>query len=312
MSALRRPRVVETLRARARARLLTAVSGDPAGTAPWVLALAEGEDRGLFAEDGAAWTVHAGTGTLVAGIRALLLQALHPGAMAGVHDHSRYREDTAGRLAGTVRWVLTMTYASRGQVERELTRVSRFHARVNGTYEGADASPRAYSANDRDLVEWVHIAFADAFLTAQEHFGTAIPGGPDAYVREWALAGELMGAADPPTTAAALRARIAGLAIRGELRGDERVREVVRFLRRPPFGRASAPAYRLLFAGAVATIPREYRRMLGVRRLPLPVLTATRVLVRLIDSILGDGPRAPDYARARLRRLDALGVPTRG
>ena len=193
-----------------RARLLTAVAGHPDGTAPYVLALAEGDDAGYFAEDSAPWIVHAGMGTFVAGIRALLLQALHPGAMAGVHDWSRYREDPIGRLAGTVRWIVTLTYGSRAQADRELGRVGRFHARVAGEYRTGSGESRTYSATDGDLVDWVHIAFADAFLTCHERWGGAIPGGADAYVREWATAGRLMGVDSPPESAAELRARLDG------------------------------------------------------------------------------------------------------
>jgi Uncharacterized protein conserved in bacteria len=291
-----------------RARLLTAVAGHPDGTAPYVLALAEGDDAGYFAEDSAPWIVHAGMGTFVAGIRALLLQALHPGAMAGVHDWSRYREDPIGRLAGTVRWIVTLTYGSRAQADRELGRVGRFHARVAGEYRTGSGESRTYSATDGDLVDWVHIAFADAFLTCHERWGGAIPGGADAYVREWATAGRLMGVDSPPESAAELRARLDGYLERGDLRGDERVADVVRFLRRPPFTGSLGIAYRILFAGAVATIPRPYRRMLGLRRSPLPVVTLTRAALWIAGRAIGRGPRAQDFARQRLRRLEAGAV----
>ncbi len=288
-----------------RARLLTAVAGHPDGTAPYVLALADGDDAGYFAEDSAPWIVHAGMGTFVAGIRALLLQALHPGAMAGVHDWSRYREDPLGRLSGTVRWMVTLTFGSRAQADAELGRVGRFHARVAGEYRDGAGATRAYTATDAELVDWVHVAFADAFLTCHERWGGAIPGGADAYVREWATAGRLMGVASPPESAADLRDRRDGYLRRGALRGDERVADVVRFLRRPPFTGALGIAYRVLFAGAVATIPRPYRRMLGLRRTPLPVVTLTRMALWFAGRAIGSGPRAQDFARLRLRRLEA-------
>lgn len=290
---------------RLRARLLTALSGDPDGTPPWVRELAEGDDTGWFAEDGPAWTVHAGMGTMVAGIRALLLQALHPGAMAGVHDWSRYRDDPIGRLTGTVRWVICLTYGSRAQAERETARVGRFHRKVQGSYRAAEGEERSYSASDADLVEWVHLAFTDAFLTCHQAWGGPIPGGPDAYVDEWATAGRLMRVPDPPRTEAELRRRLDAHLENGTLRRDERVDDVVRFLRRPPFpdSRSMSLAYRVLFASAVATIPRRYRRLLGVRRTPLPVVTTTRAVLALTARALGSGPRAQDFARRRLRRL---------
>lgn len=263
-----------------RARLLLPLSGDPDGTPPWVLRLERGEDRGLFAEDGAAWAVHAGIPTLVAGIRALLLQALHPGAMAGVHDWSRYSEDPLGR-------------------------VGRFHATVRGEYDAADGSRRSYSAEDADLVEWVHLAFTDAFLVAHTTWGGAIPGGPDAYVSEWATAGRLMGVTRPPVSVSDLHARMDGLLAAGTLCGGERVDDVVRFLRTVPLEGSLRFGYRILFEGAVATIPREYRRLLGLRRSWLPAVTATRLVLFVAQRALGTGPRAHDMARRRLRRLEA-------
>ena len=285
-----------------RARLLTALSGDPDGTPHWVRALADGDDAGYFADGGAVWTVHAGTGTFVAGIRALLIQALHPGALAGVHDFSRYREDPIGRLTGTVRWIICVTYGSTEQAARETARVARLHERVQGSYESTKG-PKSYSAADADLVEWVHLAFTEAFLGAHERWGGAIPGGPDAYVREWAQAGRLMHLADPPLSEAELHARMSGYLSRGELRRDERVDDVVRFLRGVPFTGPMRVAYRVLFAAAVASLPREYRRLLGLRRSPLPVITITRLVLAVSARALAAGPRAQDFARQRLRRL---------
>lgn len=270
-------------------------------------ALAEGDDAGYFADGGAVWTVHAGTSTLIAGIRALLIQALHPGALAGVHDHSRYRDDPMGRLSGTVRWIICVTYGSTEQAQRETARVARLHQRVRGTY-GASGGERAYTADDADLVEWVHLAFTDAFLGAHRIWGGPIPGGADAYVREWAQAGRLMRVAEPPTTEAELRRRLDGFLARGELRRDERVDDVVRFLRRVPLPGSMGVTYRLLFAAAVASLPRPYRHLLGLRRAPFPVITLARLALAASTRALGSGPRAQDFARARLARLAGSGA----
>lgn len=285
-----------------RARLLTALAGDPDGTPAWVRAIADGDDDGWFPDGGAVWTVHAGTATFVAGIRALLIQALHPGALAGVHDFSRYREDPIGRLTGTVRWIICVTYGSTTQARSETARVGRMHQRVEGTYT-TDAGPRAYSASDAGLVEWVHIAFTEAFLGAHERWGGPIPGGPDAYVRGWAISGRLMRVAEPPETVAEMRARMDGYLERGELRRDERVDEVVRFLRDVPFTGTMRLAYRVLFAAAVASLPKRYRALLGLRRTILPVVTLTRIVLAVSERALGSGPRAQDFARERHRRL---------
>ena len=286
--------------------MLTALSGDPDGAPTWVQALADGDDAGYFAEGGPAWTVHSGTATFVAGIRALLVQALHPGPMAGVHDWSRYRDDPLGRLSGTVRWIICLTYGSRAQADAESARVGRLHTRVTGDYVDGAGVAQAYSASDPGLSDWVHLAFTDSFLTCHETWGGGIPGGSDAYVAEWATAGRLMRVDDPPVTEAELRRRLDAYLEAGALRSDERVRDVVRFLRRSPFHGSPLMtiAYRLLFASAVATIPRRYRKLLGVRRSPLPVVTMTRFVLAASLRTLSSGPRAQDYARLRLRRLE--------
>jgi len=122
-------------------------------------------------------------------------------------------------------------------------------------------------------------------------------------VHDWATAGRLMGVDDPPVTADGLRARRDAYLEDGTLRGDERVADVVRFLRRPPFSGQLGVAYRLLFAAAVSTIPTPYRRMLGLRRSILPVRTLTRFALFAAQRAIGSGPRAQDFARRRLRRL---------
>ena len=96
-----------------------------------------------------------------------------------------------------------------------------------------------------------------------------------------------------------------GLLVDGTLRGGARVDEVVRFLRDVPLDGSLRIGYRILFAGAIAAIPRVYRRLLGVRRSWLPVVTATRLVLWIAQRSLGTGPRAHDIARIRLRRLDA-------
>jgi len=242
-------------------------------------------------------------GTLVAGIRALLMQALHPGAMAGVHDWSRYREDPLGRLMGTVRWIVVTTFGSTEQAQRETERVTRFHRRVVGEYRANDGRLRAYEAGDPDLLRWVHLAFADAFLGCHLEWGGPIPGGADAYVREWATAGELMGVTDAPRSYAELRAQLASY--RSQLRRDERVDDVVRFIRKPPLSPRLSSAYGLLFAGAVASMPVEYRLLLGLRRSPLPVKLMTRVALHGAARALGSGPSAADIAMQRIQRLRA-------
>jgi len=246
--------------------------------------------------------------TMVAGIRAMLMQTLHPGAMAGVHDWSRYREDPLGRLSGTIQWLVTVTFADTTLAELESSRVARFHDRVAGTYVDAQGVERSYSAGDPELLSWVHVVFTDAFLASHTLWGGDIPGGADAYVREWATAGKLVGVPNPPRSEGELRAQLAAFSDAGILKSDERVAEAVRFIRNPPLRRSMMPAYRVMFAGAVASLPEEYRRMLGLRRSRLPVVWATGVVLGAVRRLLGSSSTSEDAARLRIARL--RGAPT--
>jgi len=287
--------------------LLETLTGQSTGTPAWVDALADGTDPGFFAPGSATWAVHGDKPTLIAGIRALLTQASHPGALAGVHDHSRYRDDPFGRLAGTIRWIFTVSYGSREDALAATDWVKRIHQKVKGTYPGPDGVPVQYSADDPDLLRWVHLAFTDAFLGAHLVWGTKpIPGGADAYVREWALAGELMGVAEPPRTHAELRAQLREYYDAGVLRRDERVDDVVRFLRTPPLPRAVRASYPVLFRGAVASLDDEYRDLLGLARPRGPVIPAAKLVLAASSVVLGKTSTAETAALERLRKLSVV------
>jgi uncharacterized protein (DUF2236 family) len=284
-----------------RGYLLTAFSGSADGAPPWVAQMEEGADEGYFGPGSAVWEVNGGTAVLVGGIRALLMQTLHPGAMAGVHDWSRYREDPLGRLAGTVRWVLTTTFDDRDGADAASAFVRGMHTRVTGTYTSADGQQTPYAAGDPDLVRWVHIVFADSFLSAHREFGGIIPGGPDRYISEWSIAGRLMGDTSPAKSASELRAQLA--AFRPQMVSDARVAEALKFIRHPPLSRSVMPGYRILFAGAVASLDPEYRRLLGLRRAWWPAKTATKVVLSALAWLLGRPSSSEVYARKRLDRL---------
>lgn len=289
-----------------RSHLLTTFSGNAEGRPHWVGPIEEGDDAGYFGPGSAAWAVHGGMATMVAGIRALLMQTLHPGAMAGVHDWSRYREDPLGRLSGTIQWLITVTFADTKLAGLESSRVARFHDRVAGTYLDARGVERPYAAGDPELLSWVHVVFTDAFLACEKLWGSDIPGGADAYVREWAIAGELVGVPTPPRSERELRAQLAAFSEAGALKSDERVAEAVRFIRNPPLRRSMMPAYRVMFAGAVASLPEEYRRMLGLRRSSLPAVWATGLVLGAVRMLLGSRSTSEDAARKRIARLDGL------
>jgi uncharacterized protein (DUF2236 family) len=296
-----------SVRDRMRSHLLQTLSGTDDGSPQWVLDLERGDDAGYFGPGSASWAVHGGMATMVAGIRALLVQALHPGAMAGVHDWSRYREDPLGRLTGTIRWLITVTFGDRATAERSSAMVRGLHRRVQGEYVDARGESRPYKASDPDLIEWVHLAFTDSFLACHELWESPIPGGADAYVREWAAAGRLIGMEHPPETAAELRSRLDAFARDGVLKSDDRVREIVRFIRNPPLARGMLPAYRIMFAGAVASLEPQHRRMLGLGKPPLLVVPATGAVLRSARGLLGERSTSEEAARSRIARLQREG-----
>ncbi|WP_346618456.1 oxygenase MpaB family protein [Blastococcus montanus] len=228
----------------ARARFRARVSGDPTGAPDWVRDIAEvGDGPGWFEPDGVVWWVHGDLATLVGGVAALLGQAAHPLALAGVRRHSAYLEDPWQRLAGTARWLVVTTFGSAELAEREASRVRRMHATVRGTTDDG----RAYPAGDPELLRWVHLAFTDALLAAQQAAGRPPAGrfGPrwaDAYVSEWARSARALGARDLPESEAELAEALASY--RPSL---EPVPEDLRdFLTAPP---GLSPAERVFYQG---------------------------------------------------------------
>ncbi|CAN7199691.1 oxygenase MpaB family protein [Arthrobacter sp. LjRoot78] len=296
------------------AELRQTFTGTRGAVPGWVPRLEEGDDAGYHLPGSAVWAVHGSMTTIVAGIRALLMQALHPGALAGVQDHSRFREDPLGRLAGTIRWIFTVSYGSTSAAHEASGFVLRLHESVRGDYVDAHGIARSYAANDPELLRWVHIAFTDAFLSAHKIWGRPIPGGPDAYVREWAHAGRLMGVDSPPLSEAEMREQLDSWYCAGDLRSDERVAEIVAFIRNPPLHPSLRPGYKMLFAAAVSSLEPKYRDMLGLRAprlgpFPLPVRFGTKVTLAVVGVALGGvrpggrmGP-SEQAARRRLRRL---------
>ena len=277
------------------------VSGDPSGAPEWVTALASGADVGYFGPLSAPWAVHGSLPTLVGGVRALLMQALHPAALAGVVQHSRYESDALGRLAGTTQWLTVVTFGDRAAADRECGRVRGLHRKVVGTFQ-TPTGVASYAASDPDLLRWVHVAFTDSFLATHLVWGGPIPGGPDAYVREWAKAGELVGVIDPPRTVAELKEQIAGYD--PVLAGGEASAATVDFIRNAPLPLPARVPYAGLFAGAVSTMPANHRALLGLPTVPL---TVTRPLVGALLGTLGLalGPASPSM-KAAAERIDTL------
>lgn len=208
-------------------------------------------DPGLFGPDSVTWRVHADfPGMLAGGLCALLLQALHPRALAGVWDHSDFRTDLVGRLRRTTAFVAGTTYAGTAQAERLIARVAAIHTRVRGTT--ADGLP--YAADDPGLLAWVHVTEAYAFLRGfNAYAGMPMPSGyDDRYFDESRRVAEALGACAVPASASAVDAYFART--RAALRFDARSREVIELLRRIRLPVPGATVSRDIFLGAGAAL----------------------------------------------------------
>nr|NLD40244.1 DUF2236 domain-containing protein [Actinomycetales bacterium] len=197
----------------------------------------------------------------VGGIRALLLQSLHPLAMAGVAGHSGYRDDPWGRLQRTSDYVATSTFATILDAEAMISRVRSIHQRIRGHLPDG----RAYAASDPHLLGWVHAAEIDSFLAAHQVYGATplTPAESDTYVEQAALTARILGVESPPTTYRELQLVLSSYG--GELEYSEATSDVIQLLiEEPPLPPALQPAYRMLAAGAVAILPATARRLLGL------------------------------------------------
>jgi uncharacterized protein (DUF2236 family) len=205
-----------------------------------------------FADGRPIRRVHADASMFVGGLRALLLQSLHPLAMAGVAEHSNYRGDPWGRLQRTSTFLAVTTFGAADDAQRAVDRVRGIHQRVHGI--AANGVP--YHATDPHLLEWVHIAEADSFLRAHQLYGAAPldQDGRDGYVEDMAEIATRLGVADPPRTERELAQRIS--AFRPELRSTPEARDAARFLLlTPPLPLAARAPYSALAATAVAMLP---------------------------------------------------------
>jgi len=243
-----------------------------------------------FAVDRPIRVVHADAAMFVGGLRALLLQSLHPLAMAGVADHSDYRADPWGRLQRTAEFLAATTFGPEEVAERAVAVVRRVHERVVGV--APDGRP--YSANDPHLLRWVHVVEIDSFLAAHQRYGRRrlTAGEADAYVSDAAVIARHLGVDEPPTSVAELRAQIQGY--RPELHGTRAARDAARFLLlEPPMPLAARPPYAVLSAAAVALLPVWARWPLRLPLLPvseaLLVRPAGDAVTRLIRWSLASG-----------------------
>jgi uncharacterized protein (DUF2236 family) len=241
-------------------------------------------DPGLFGPASVTWPVIGDVAAFVGGIRALLVQAAHPEVVAGVADHSAYRQDPLGRLSRTSAYVTAMAFGARPEIEHAAQVVRDRHRPVFGTSHRG----RPYAADTPELAAWVHNALTSSFLVAYQQFGPArlSPLDSDRFVAEQTRVGALLDAAPLPESAADLQAWLDGHPHVAPSPGME---EVLRFLRLPPMPLPIRVVYTAMFHAAAATIPARLRAVLGLRRLPGALATG-RAATRFLRWSLGSSP----------------------
>ena len=214
-----------------------------------------------FTPEDPVWRVNQDAAMFPGGIAALLLQSLHPSAMAGVAGHSGYKGDPWGRLQRTSHYLAVTTFGTVSDAEDAIAHVRTVHQRVRGT----DELGRRYAADEPRLLRWVHVAEIWSFLSAfQAYSGDPLtPSEADLFVVQTNRAASRLGATDLPTTVQELDEAIEGY--RPELASTAAAREATRFmLLNPPVPLAARPGYALIAAGGVALLPKWARSALNL------------------------------------------------
>lgn len=237
-------------------------------------------DLGYFGPDSMTWRVLADPAAGVGGISALFLQALHPRAMAGVHQHSDFQADFWPRLQRTAQYVTTVAFGTRAQADAAAARVRVIHRRVRGV-DPVTAMP--YDATDPDLLRWVHVTEVASFLEAVRRAGLRLTDAQaDQFLAEQVRAGELVGLPDAPASRAGLAAYFEQ--VRPELRVSPVARRAVLWLAVPPLPwrieltTPARPLWTTVAALAFALMPAWARRIYGLPGLPTTDLAATVLL----------------------------------
>ena len=278
------------------------VSGAKDGKPDWAQLMAIGNDEGLFGPESAVWQVHGSVGTIVGGIRALLLQAAHPAPLAGVAQHSRYSSDPLGRLAGTTKWLTITSFAATEVINKEAARVNAMHTRVKGEYETKTGVSDHYRAQDQRFLLWVHCAFTDSFLKAHQFLGYKIDKGADTYISEWAKSAEPLGLMNAPHTESELENELNSFR-KSELAHVSITDEVVKFILRPPFSKLGLLFYGVLARAAIYTLDDRDRELLRLKKPNVVWLKISRLSLDFLSAILGHESPSQKIARARIVRI---------
>lgn len=241
-------------------------------------------DPGMFGPGSATWQVMGDATALAGGIRALLIQTAHPEVVAGVRDHSNYREDPLGRLSRTTSYVTATAYGATPEVDAALTTVRRAHVPVEGVSERG----KEYSAAGPAQASWVHNVLADSFIETYQRFAPTPLTDDDAdrFVAEQTALGAKLRSNDLPDTRADLHAWVAD---HPALAPTQAMHDAVEFLKDPPLPTSARIGYRALYAAAVSTIPERVAEIIGVEA-SRPAIATGRALLSTLRWALGPSP----------------------
>jgi uncharacterized protein (DUF2236 family) len=236
-------------------------------------------DPGLYGRDSVTWRVHADPSMALAGLRALFLQAVHPLAMAGVADHSDFREDPWGRLFRTADYVGTTTYGTTAQAERAGAKVRGIHRQLSGVEPESGIS---YRVSDPELLLWVHCVEVESFLSTAVRCGLRVSRADrDRYYAEQTVGSALVGL-DPQRVPGSVEEMAAYFArVQSELRVTAEARRTATFILWPPMptkvarGTPARAAWIGLAAAAFSMLPRWARRLYRLPGLPTTDAAAT-------------------------------------
>ena len=241
------------------------------------------KDDGLYGPKSIVWRVHRDRSFPLAGLRSLMIQALHPLAMAGVAQHSTWRQDPFGRLAATSSYLLTTTYGDTESALAAAAWVRKIHVHVRGT-DPETGLP--YSAEDPDLLLWVHAGMVDSIVDVVTRYGRPLDAADaDRYVGEMVRFAEIVGVPgeEVPATVASLRAYLESVELR---QATAAAKEAIGIVIDPPDLDADMrDLWRDLAQVAVGTLPGWAREMYGFAAPPAELMEreSVRQLLGALD-----------------------------
>jgi uncharacterized protein (DUF2236 family) len=222
------------------------------GGGPPVAFLTPAGDRGLFGPESIAWKVHDDfISMMIGGISSLILQALHPQALAGVWDHSSFREDLKGRLGRTAFFIAATTYGSKGMADSVIERVNRIHQKVSGF----DEFNKPYRADDPELLAWVHLTETRSFVHSYESYRSEPLGSAqkDQYFLEMKMLGERLGAINLPQSYAATDQAIRNYI--PQLHYGDRAKSIISLLENFPSSLVARPFVKMITKAGFLNLP---------------------------------------------------------